>query len=264
MKQKFQTISLQAQDGVTTLTLNRPEIHNAFDEVMIDELAEAFTDLSRDRGTRVVVLTGAGKSFCSGADLNWMKKTSSYSRKENIADAERFHQMLLAVDTCSKPVIARVNGSALGGGAGLVAATDMAYAVQEAKFGFPEIRLGLVPAVISPFVIRKIGEAKAREYFLTGEIFSSRQAQEMGLIQETGAVEEIEAIITKKIQALRSAGPEGIKACKELIRHVAGKSPEEAGKKTAQWIAELRAGEEGKEGIEAFLNKRKPKWVSES
>ena len=163
----YQTLFIQQTDSVTQVTLNRPEIHNAFNEMMIAELTQVFRALSVDPQTRIIILTGSGESFCAGADLNWMQRMVNYSQKENLEDSEKLHLMLYAVYSCSKPVIAKVNGSAIGGGTGLIAAVDFAIADEKAQFCFSEVRLGLIPAVISPFVLRKIGESNAREYFLT-------------------------------------------------------------------------------------------------
>ncbi|MFO1463621.1 MAG: enoyl-CoA hydratase/isomerase family protein [bacterium] len=260
MAKKFETLLVERDQGVTTITLNRPELHNCFNETMIAELARACAEFGKDPETRLIVLTGAGESFCAGADLNWMKKVAAYSPAQNKADALKLHKMLLAVYRCPKPVIARVNGAAIGGGTGLVAAADMAFAEQDAVFGFSEVRLGLIPAVISPFVVRKIGEANAREYFLTGERFTAERAQHMGLIQYQGTPEEIQEKIQEKIQLLKLGGPEALADCKRLIESIGGQGLDKVGSYTAGRIAARRGSKEGKEGMVAFLTKRKPNW----
>jgi len=261
MPQSFNTILIEQESGLATLTLNRPQIHNAFNDEMILELTRAFKELSGDVQTKLVLLTGAGNSFCAGADLNWMKKMAGYEFDKNVEDAKQLHQLLLTVYECPKPVVAHVNGSAIGGGVGLVAAVDMAYADEEAQFGFSEVRLGLIPAVISPFVIRKIGEANAREFFLTGERFSAQKARHMGLIQEMGSPEDLEEILFRKISALKKGGAEALSECKKLIHNVEGVPLAKVGSETARYIAERRASDEGQKGMEAFLNKRNPPWV---
>jgi len=261
MAKKFESLLVERDIGVTTITLNRPELHNAFNETMIAELHRAFTEFGREADTRVIVLTGAGESFCAGADLNWMKRVASYSPAQNKADALKLHKMLLAVYRCPKPVIARVNGATIGGGTGLLAAVDMAFADSAAGFGFSEVRLGLIPAVISPFVIRKIGEGNAREFFLTGERFSALKAQEMGLIQYQGNPEYLHEKMEEKLHMLQQGGPGALAACKQLIEKIGGEDLEKVGGFTSTQIARLRSSSEGKEGIVAFLTKRKPNWV---
>ncbi|HKY64642.1 MAG TPA: enoyl-CoA hydratase-related protein [bacterium] len=260
MSQAFETLLVERDQGVTTVTLNRPDLHNAFNEKMIAELSKAFGQFGKDKETRVIVLTGAGESFCAGADLNWMKKVAAYSPAQNKADAMTLHKMLLAIHRCPKPVIAEVNGAAVGGGVGLVAAVDMAFAVESAMFGFSEVRLGLIPAVISPFVIRKIGGSHAREFFLTGERFSAAKAQEMGLIQFNGGLEFVREKVQHKIRQLKQGGPTALADCKVLIEKVAGQPLDKIGSYTAGQIAKRRGSAEGKEGMVAFLTKRKPEW----
>ncbi len=261
MKNNYETLLLEHEAAVTTVTLNRPELHNAFNETMVAELSQVFSFLNHDGETRVVVLTGAGKSFCAGADLNWMKKIAGFTKKKNLADSEKFHQMLTAVFRCSKPVLAYVHGSTLGGGTGLVAAVDIALAEDDAVFGFSEVRLGLIPAVVSPWVIRKIGEKNAREYFLTGERFSAAKAQEMGLIQYHGASDVVREKLNEKIQMLKQGAPGALAECKRLIEINSSSRLEKLGPITATMIAKRRASAEGQEGIVAFLTKKKPNWV---
>lgn len=258
---KFQTLLIERNNNLATIILNRPELHNAFNEVMIQELTEIFTLLSKDKKIRVITLTGNGESFCAGADLNWMKKMAGFTKKENLADSKRLHKMLETVYRCSKPVIAKVNGSAIGGGVGLVAAADIALAYDTAKMRLSEVRLGLIPSVISPFVIKKIGEAYAREYFLTAESFDAAKARQMNLVNDIGSREEIEKKIEEKIKLLLAAGPEALAVCKHLIEKVSAQPIEKIATFTSSKIAERRASKEGKEGIQAFLEKRKPIWI---
>lgn len=252
---------LDKNEGLTLVTLNRPELHNAFNETMIAELKDLFQELESDSDTRVILMNGAGKSFCAGADLNWMKQMAGYSDKENKADALKLHEMLTAIDQCSKPVVAHVHGAVLGGGTGLVSVCDLAFAHEQTVFGFTEVKLGLIPAVISPFVLRKIGETNAREFFLTGEKFSALVAREMGMVQGVGETDELQIVLQGVIKQLMTSAPGAIAACKKLIRDVMSAKPEEVGEITSQRIAERRASDEGKEGMSSFLEKRKPSWV---
>ncbi len=258
----YSTLLINIKNSVATITLNRPEVHNAFNEILISELSQAFAELGQDPQIRVIVITGAGASFCAGGDLNWMKKAQTYSQEENIQDAKALHDMLLKVCRCPKPVIAKVNGTAMGGGVGLLSAVDLAFAYKNAMFALSEVRLGLIPAVISPFVIRKIGESRFREYSLTAERFSAMQAKEMGLVGQCGEAQAIDELIDVKIQALKAAGPEALAETKRLIEEVSDLNLEKAGEVTAKFLAERRASSEGQEGILAFLGKRKAKWVS--
>jgi len=258
----FQTLLIDIKDQTATVTLNRPDVHNAFNDVLISEITQAFSHLGQEKDVRAIVLTGAGSSFCAGGDLNWMKQCAGYSREENIEDAQKLHQMLLQIVRCPKPVIAKVNGTTMGGGVGLVAAADMAFAFKTAMFALSEVRLGLIPAVISPFVIRKMGDARFLEYTLTAERFSAMQAKELGLIQHCGDPEQINELVDIKIQALKAAGPEALAESKRLVQEIAGVSLEKVGEATARFLADRRASAEAKEGIEAFFAKRKPKWAS--
>lgn len=257
----YKTILIENKNQVSTLTLNRPEVHNAFNEELISEIHQAMKDFAVDPNTRVVIITGSGASFCAGGDLNWMKRSASYTAEKNIEEAQHLHHMLCSITQCPKPVIAKVNGVAMGGGVGLTAAADMAYAYKSAQFSLSEVRLGLIPAVISPFVIRKIGASRFRELSLTAERFSATQAKDFGLIQHTASPEEIEDWIDAKVNALKAAGPEAIIESKKLIDEIENVSLEKAGHITAQKLAERRASAEGQEGIAAFFEKRKPKWV---
>jgi methylglutaconyl-CoA hydratase len=250
------------RDRVATVTLNRPEIHNAFDETLIASLTAAFVSLDDNADVRVVVLTGAGKSFCAGADLNWMRRMAAFGKEENLADANALAGMLRALYALSKPTIARVGGAAYGGGVGLVAACDIAIAVPEATFALSEARLGLIPATIGPYVIEAIGARQARRYFLTAERFDAQEARRIGLVHELVAADAIDARIDALIATLQTAGPAAQLECKALIRGVAHRPIDDdviAG--TAQHIAAVRASPEGREGVAAFLGKRRPAWV---
>jgi len=262
MKQKtFQTIIFSQQGEVVRLSLARPEVHNAFNSRMISELDDAFEIVKRNKSLRVVVLTGQGKSFCAGADINWMREIIHYSYEQNLEESLHLAELLHKIYIFPKATVAIVNGTAIGGGTGFLSACDIAIASEEAEFGLSEVKIGLVPAAISPYVIRRIGECRAREYFLTGKRISARKALEIGLLNEVvpqGKLKEKEEEITKQ---LLSSGPEAIAACKELVGKVPGMSFKEAKAFTARMIANLRISEEGQEGMAAFLEKRKPKWT---
>jgi len=255
------TSRLRVEHGaVARVSLTRPEVRNAFDDALIGELTEAFASLSSDAGVRVVVLSGEGPSFCAGADVAWMRKAGGYSREENEADALRMARMLRAIDSCPKPVVALVHGAAIGGGVGLVAAADIAIAAEGTVFSLAEVRLGILPSVISPYVLRAIGARHARDLFLTGDRFDAREAYRIGLVHAVVAPGELEEAAGKKIQSLLAAGPEAVGVAKKLIDLVAGKNPEEAIPLTVSTIAERRASAEAKEGLSAFLEKRPPAW----
>ncbi|MFN3808192.1 enoyl-CoA hydratase/isomerase family protein [Asticcacaulis sp.] len=247
-------------NGIARLTLNRPERHNAFDEAMIGDLTGVFTTLGANPLVRVVVLNGAGESFCAGGDLNWMQRAAQKSAAENAQDALALARMLHAINVCPKPVIALIQGACFGGGVGLVAACDIVIAAPDARFGLTEVRLGLIPAAISPFVLAKMGTSAARRYFLTGERFSAEEARRLGLVHEVKA--GLDAAAAPLIDALLASGPEAVADAKALIADVAGRFvDEDLLGLTAQRIAARRACDEGREGIAAFLEKRKPGWV---
>ena len=252
------------RDQVATVTLNRPEIHNAFDETLIAHLSAAFVSLDDDPDVRVVVLAGAGKSFCAGADLNWMKRMAAFGDEENLADAHALAAMLRSLYALSKPTIARVTGAAFGGGVGIVAACDIAIAVPEATFALSEAKLGLIPATIGPYVIEAIGARQARRYFLTAERFNAAEALRIGLLHEVVTADAIDASLAALIATLRGASPAAQLECKALIRGVAHRPIDEdviAG--TAEHIAAVRASPEGREGVAAFLGKRAPAWITQ-
>ncbi|HLX29332.1 MAG TPA: enoyl-CoA hydratase/isomerase family protein [Casimicrobiaceae bacterium] len=254
---------VSVRDAVATVTLNRPQFHNAFDEMLIANLTAAFVSLDDNPDVRVVVLAGAGRSFCAGADLNWMRRMAQFGREENLDDANALAAMLRALYALSKPTIARVTGAAYGGGVGLIAACDIALGVPDATFALSEARLGLIPATIGPYVIEAIGVRNARRYFLTAERFGAAEALRTGLLHEVVEADAIDARIAALIDTLKVASPAAQLECKALIRGVAHRPIDEdviAG--TAEHIAAVRASAEGREGVAAFLGKRKPKWVS--
>jgi methylglutaconyl-CoA hydratase len=258
-------LQIDVQKPVARVAIDRPDVHNAFNDELIPLITQAFTELGARDDVRVIVLTGNGKSFCAGADLNWMKRMVQYSRDENIEDARTLARMYLAIAKCPKPVIARVHGTALGGGAGLVAACDIGVAVESAQFGFTEVKLGIIPAVISPFVISRIGPGRAREYFITGERFLAAVALDIGLIQHVVAHElALDALIDSKISQILTSAPGAIAAAKELVFGVAARTLETAIEFTADAIARARAGVEGQAGMKAFLERQKPPWIEKT
>ena len=249
--------------GVRRITLARPALHNAFDDQLIGEAVAAFAEAATDPATRVVVLAGEGPSFCAGADLGWMKQMVSWSREENRQDSLRLAALFTTIDACPKPVVARVHGAAIGGGVGLVSCADIAIAAPSAVFALAEVRLGLAPAVISPFVISRIGVTAARRYFLTGERFSADVALRVGLVSEVVGFEDgaLDAAVDKVCKALLVGGPEAQARCKELARVVPDLPAAERLPYTAGVIADLRISEQGQEGMRAFLEKRPAGWV---
>ncbi len=259
-EQKYQTILMALDRKIARITFNRPDVHNAFNAMMISEIADALDRIKSDRSVHVVVLTGKGKSFCAGADINWMREIIHYTYEQNLVESLQLAEVLHKLYTLPKPTVALVNGTAIGGGNGFLAACDIAIAAEEAKFGLSEVKIGLVPAAISPYVIRKIGESKAREYFLTGKRITALMAQEIGLINEVVPQDQLEEKVEELVGLLLTSGPEALANCKELIFRVPQMSLEEAKDFTARMIANLRISEEGQEGMTSFLEKRKPKW----
>lgn len=259
----YQTITLSIENRVATVTLNRPEVHNAFNEVELAEILDVFTDLAGNKEVRVVVLTGNGKSFCAGADLNWMKKMKDYTYEENFADAMVLAKAMHAIYSLPQPTIARVNGAAFGGGMGLICACDIAIAAEGAKFSLSEVRLGLVPACIAPYVIRKIGVGSARQYFITGERIDTTRAYEIGLVNQVTTLEGLDDAVRQTLDGLMQCGPNAIAMAKELLDKVPGMSWDDAQRFNADMIARLRIGAEAQEGCAAFLEKRKPNWNDE-
>ena len=256
-------LEVTQQGGVARVTLNRPELRNAFDDALIGKLKAAFDEIGQDKAVRVMVLAGNGPAFCAGADLNWMKRMAGYGYDENLADARALAEMLAALDRMPKPTIARVHGPVFAGGTGLVAACDIAVGTPEAKFCLSEAKLGLSPATISPYVMRAMGERMARRYFLTAEVFGAEEAFRIGMLSMLVAASELDATIASLVGHLLAGGPEAHGKIKALIRTVAGRRPDDAlVAETAKQIAEIRGSPEGKEGIAAFLEKRKASWCS--
>lgn len=247
--------------GVATITLNRPELHNAFNDELITELVLCFNELEKNSNIRLVILTGEGKSFCAGADLNWMKRMKDYTFEENVKDSQALAELFTVINKFRKPVIGKINGSALGGGAGLVACCDYVVAVDTAMIAFTEVRLGLLPAVISPFVIAKIGESHARASFLSGAKISMARAFVMGLVHQVTTTEQLDVEIEKVVADFLLAGPVAAVLAKELIKQVVvSESLESARDFTCEMISKARASNEGQEGMSALLEKRKASW----
>ena len=254
-------LQIEKAGKVATVRLNRPDKHNAFDEYLISELTQAFRDLASDAAVRVVVLAANGQSFSAGADLDWMKRMSAMGRTDNERDAMALADLMEAIDRCPKPVVGVIQGAAFGGGVGLVACCDIAIATSSASFCLSEVRLGLIPAVISPYVAAAIGPRACRRYFLTAERFDAATAAKLGLIQRVVEPEALEAARDETIKQLLNGGPAAQLAAKDLIRRVAGAPIDDTLRRdTAARIADARASAEGKEGIAAFLEKRKPNW----
>ncbi|HZV55706.1 MAG TPA: enoyl-CoA hydratase/isomerase family protein [Rhodocyclaceae bacterium] len=259
----YQNIVTEIDSGIGIITLNRADRHNAFDAELISELTQAFAGMAGDDSVRVVVLSSTGKSFCAGADLGWMRKAASLGREENQRDARALADMLQRVATIPKPTIARVQGSAHGGGVGLIAACDIAVATFDARFSLSEVRLGLIPATIAPHVIATIGERYARRYMLTAERFSAAEAYRIGLIHEMVADEAaLDEAVGQLVEAILQNGPNALAECKDLIRAVSYRALDDGLLHNTAWrIAKVRTGAEAQEGLAAFLEKRKPDWV---
>jgi methylglutaconyl-CoA hydratase len=255
------TIHVTHEDAVARVTLARPEVRNAFNAEVIRELRDAFTALSSDAGVRVVVLAGEGKTFSGGADVNWMRDALALSYDDNVADAEAMSDMFRAIDRCSKPVVGRIHGAALGGGAGLTAACDIAVAADGTTFGFTEVKLGIIPAVISPFVLAKIGQSHARALFLTGERFNAKHALTIGLVHQVVDENDLDKTVASVVRELGSCGPNAVAAAKTLIARVSAATYDETRGITAAMIAKQRASEEGQEGLHAFLERRPASFV---
>ena len=257
-------IRIATQAHVATVVLNRPEVRNAFNDELIAELSEVFTRLGDDARVRAIVLAANGPAFCAGADLNWMRRMADYTREENLRDAAQLAFMLRTIYECPKPTIARVQGDVYAGGMGLVAACDMAVSVDTAHFCLSEVKLGLVPATISPYVIRAMGARASHRYFLTGERFSAQEAHRIGYVHEVVEAEQLDSVVDGWLKHLLSAGPAAVRACKRLVLDVAEREiNEQLIASTVEQIANIRASSEGKEGVQAFLNKRKPNWLPE-
>ncbi|WBY03683.1 enoyl-CoA hydratase/isomerase family protein [Ramlibacter tataouinensis] len=253
---------LTTAGGVTTLTLNRPEMRNAFNDEVITELTAVLLELGKRPEVRCVVLAGSGSAFCAGADLNWMKRVADYTREQNIEDASGMARMLEVLYRLPQPTIARIHGDVYAGGMGLVSACDMAVAVDSAHFCLSEVKLGLIPATISPYVIRAMGARAAHRWFLTAERFGAAEAHRLGLVHEVVPAAQLDAKVAELAQALVQAGPAAVKACKALVHDVAGHEIS-AGliRRTVEGIADIRASDEAREGLRSFLEKRKPGWL---
>ena len=257
---KLERLELQFDGPVARVWLNRPEVRNAFDGRMVTELRKVLFDLRTADAVRVVVLGGRGPAFCAGADLQWMQAMAAFTREENLAEAQAMADLFFTLYESPKPVVARVHGAALGGGSGLVASCDVAVAALGTQFGFTEVRLGIIPAVISPYVLGKIGESAARELFLSGERFEAVRALEIGLVRAAVPEADLDAAVDGRVEELLKAGPRAIAEAKALIREVAWRRVEDVQRYTVERIADVRISPEGQEGMRAFLEKRKPDW----
>ena len=256
-------LSERRGDGSAWITLNRPEVHNAFDDRLIAELTAALAALAADDAVRAVVLTGSGRSFSAGADLNWMRRTSTYGEAENLADARALARLMQTLNELPKPTVARVNGAALGGGTGLVACCDIAVASADARFGTTEVRLGLIPAVIGPYVVAAIGVRPARRLMLTGERIAAAEAASLGLVHEVVPADQLDGAVAAVLDQVLKGGPGALAAAKRLVRDLAGRPIDaELIDDTARRIAALRASPEAREGVGAFLDKRPPGWLA--
>ncbi len=256
------TVRLERQGSIARVVLARPEIRNAFNDLMLADLLEAFGQIKDDETIRVVILTGEGKAFCAGADLNWMKRVVDYTYEENYEDSLQLARMLREIYCCPKPVIGRVNGHAIGGGTGVVAACDITIGSRDAVFAFTETKLGLTPAAISPYLLKRMGERNLRQYFLTGERFTAEQAVRLGLLNSVAEPEGLDAEVEATVKMILSGGPHALEVTKRLIEGIGEGTLDENGPFTAEVIARLRMSDEGQDGMNAFLEKRKPKWIS--
>jgi len=256
-------IRIATQGAVATVVLSRPEVRNAFNDEVIAELSQAFTRLGDDPAVRAIVLMAEGPAFCAGADLNWMRRMADYTREQNLEDAAKLAFMLRALYECPKPTIARVQGDVYAGGMGLVAACDMAVSVDTAHYCLSEVKIGLIPATISPYVIRAMGARAAHRYCLTAERFTAAEALRIGFVHEVVPADQLDAKVGELVAALTSAGPHAVRECKRLVQDVAGRDITRLLiDRTVEGIADIRASDEGKEGVQAFLGKRKPGWLN--
>ena len=257
-----QNLSITQSGAVARITLTQPEIRNAFSDEVIAEITAAFTEVGGRADVRAVVLAAEGPAFCAGANLNWMRRMADYTRQENLADAAKLAEMLRVIYECPKPTVARVQGDVYAGGMGLVAACDMAVAVDTAGFCLSEVKIGLIPATISPYVIRAMGARAAHRYFLTAERFSAAEALRIGFVHQVVGAEQLDAQVDELLKALTAASPNAVRACKTLVRDVAGREIDGALiAATLEGIADIRASGEGREGVQSFLQKRKPSWL---
>ena len=256
-------LTLEVHGPVATITLTQPEVRNAFSDEVIAEITRAFETVGANPAVRAVVLAAEGPAFCAGANLNWMRRMADYTRDENLVDAGKLAEMLRVIYECPKPTIARVQGDVYAGGMGLVAACDMAVAADTAGFCLSEVKIGLIPATISPYVIRAMGARASHRYFLTGERFDAAEALRIGFVHQVAEADALDGALDGLLKHLLSAGPAAVRACKKLVLDVAGREVD-AGliRATVEGIADIRASDEGKEGVQAFLNKRKPNWLA--
>lgn len=258
----YSTIEFEQQNDLGIIWLNRPDIHNAFNEVMIQELIECFEAVNIMEDVRIVILRGKGKSFCAGADLNWMRGVANYSFEQNFKESLNLSKCFFTIYTCKKPTIAVVHGAAIGGANGLLASCDFAYANDNTTFSLSEVKIGVVPACISPYVTKRVGEYGSRELMLTGRRIKGKEAEHFRLVNKSLPAEELEAYLQAMIDLLRTSGPKAMSQCKNLIFNISNlETLEQALESTARMIAEIRASEEGQEGMAAFLEKRKPNWT---
>ncbi len=256
------SVQVQLSGHLACVRLNRPEVRNAFNNEVIAELTQAFTELGHNDAVRVIVLAAEGPAFCAGADLNWMRRMADYTHAENLADAAQLAEMLRVIYACPKPTVARIQGDVYAGGMGLVAACDMAVSVDTANYCLSEVKLGLYPATISPYVIRAMGARAAHRYFLTAERFDALEALRIGFVHAVVAVDQLDAKVDELTKALTSASPNAVKECKTLLHDVAGQTIDAALiERTVEGIASIRASAQGKEGVQSFLQKRKPSWL---
>jgi len=254
-------VSVACKGSVATVVLNRPDLHNAFNEIVMRDLTEAFATTGSRGDVRSLILRSEGKSFCAGADVHWMKRMVDYSFEENVQDANLLATMLRTIRECPKPVVARIHGAAIGGGVGLTAACDMAVALESAVFCLSEVKLGIIPAVISPFVLEKIGMSSMRRYALTAERFNAAEAKRIGLIHEVCATtESMDAWIDERCKEISANGPQALSACKQMLREVSSADWDRLQDITTRRIAERRISPEGQEGLKSFLEKRSPRW----
>ncbi len=259
---KFETLRVEEQDGVMTVWLNRPEIRNAFNEAMISELLEVFESVNKRDDLRLVFLKGKGSVFCAGADLNWMRDVTNFNYKENFDESYRLSRCFHAIYTCQAPTISVVHGAAIGGANGFLAACDLAVCESETVFSMSEVKIGIIPACISPYVLKRVGEFRARELMITGRRIRGNEAEEMGLVNKSLAQKDLDIYLSETSELIRSSGPQAVRQCKKLIGDVVNTlSMDQALEYTAEMIATIRISEEGQEGMRAFLEKRKPSWV---
>ena len=263
MSQSFTKLKLSIDGAIARIWLDQPEARNAFDDIVIAELTQAFVEAGAAPQVKAMVLGANGPAFCAGANLNWMRRMADYSRAENLADAGKLAAMLRTIADCPKPTIARVQGDVYAGGMGLVATCDIAVSVDSAWYCLSEVKIGLVPATISPYVLRAMGTRAAQRWFLTAERFAAAEAHRIGFVHEMVAADALDAKVAEIVKALTGASPAAVRACKTLIADVAGREIDDAlVAKTVQGIADIRASEEGREGVQSFLQKRKPSWIN--